>query len=64
MLVRRGRVDEAVERYEEALKIDPEAGEAHYELGSILARQGKMREALKHYTRAVEIDPRCVEIIP
>jgi tetratricopeptide (TPR) repeat protein len=43
---------------QEALKIDPEMPEIHYELGRALKRQAKPKEALAALKKAVEISPK------
>lgn len=41
---------------EEAIRINPEYGDAHGYLGYVLIRMGKQEEALEHLKRAVEIN--------
>lgn len=53
----RGDRPGAMERYREALRIDPESWEAHYNLGNALRLQGRLEEALQHYRRAVVLRP-------
>jgi tetratricopeptide (TPR) repeat protein len=52
-----GRQQEAIVQYEQALRIDPEAAEAHTNLGNVLARMGKIEEAIAHHEQALRIDP-------
>jgi Flp pilus assembly protein TadD len=63
-LVRRGRIDEAIWHYEEALKIQPDDRETHYHLshallhaslGGALAQKGRLDEAITQYRKAVEL---------
>jgi tetratricopeptide (TPR) repeat protein len=52
-----GRTAEAIEHYQEALKIDPNYSSAHNNLGVILDETGRTEEAIKHYRDALRIDP-------
>jgi Flp pilus assembly protein TadD len=56
--MKKGRLKLAVPHYKEALRLNPNSGEAHSGLGDALARQGKLDEAIKHYNEALRIDPR------
>ena len=57
----RGRTDEAIAHYQEALKIKPEYAEAQYNLGIALAACGRIDEAVEHYQKALEIRPDYAE---
>ncbi|MGA2137857.1 MAG: tetratricopeptide repeat protein, partial [Verrucomicrobiia bacterium] len=52
-----GRMPEAIEQFEQALRFDPDKAEAHYNLGVALAQTGKPREAIEQLERAVRIKP-------
>jgi tetratricopeptide (TPR) repeat protein len=56
-LADQGRVAEAIEQYEEALRLKPDYTEADNNLGMALASQGKVSEAIAEYTAALRIDP-------
>jgi len=56
-LASRGRVDEAIPHYEEALRRRPGYEHAHIGLGSALVRKGRLDEALSHYLEALRIRP-------
>jgi len=53
----KGRVDEAIAHYEEALRLRPEFAEAHNNLGNALARQDRKAEAIEHYRTALRLRP-------
>jgi tetratricopeptide (TPR) repeat protein len=53
-----GRLDEAIEHYEQALRIDPKYALAHYNFGIALAMKGQLEEAIRHYEQALRIDPK------
>ncbi|MGA3269106.1 MAG: tetratricopeptide repeat protein [Verrucomicrobiota bacterium] len=57
LLASRGKWDEAIQDYEQALRTDPVAPEACYNLGVALATQGKWTEAILHYQRALQLNP-------
>ncbi len=56
-LLHSGRSDEAIQHFEEALRLDPNYAEAHYNLGNALFRAGRMEEARTRYERALELLP-------
>jgi tetratricopeptide (TPR) repeat protein len=51
------RDDEARERLDRALSLDPNLGEAHMALGLLLLRQGRFAEAVAPFQRANALDP-------
>lgn len=53
----RGRVDEAVEAYGEALRLKPDSADAHRYLGTALRLQGRKLEAMHAFERAVALRP-------
>jgi tetratricopeptide (TPR) repeat protein len=57
ILARTGRLDSAIEQYNEALRIKPDCDEAHYNMGNALTRQGKGSEAVAEYREALRINP-------
>ena len=57
MLVQKGRVDEAIVHYQNALKLKPDFAEAHFSLGVALADSGRVDEAIAHYQMALKIKP-------
>lgn len=56
-----GRPDEAVARFEEALRVYPEYELAHYSLGVTLGRMGRTEEGVEHFRKAIRIDPAFYE---
>jgi tetratricopeptide (TPR) repeat protein len=56
-LLRSGREDEAVKGLQNALKVDPDYEEAHYNLGVEYRLRGQYARSEKHLRRAIEIDP-------
>jgi tetratricopeptide (TPR) repeat protein len=59
-LMNQKRYDEAIEHYEETLRLNPRANLAHYYLGFVLGRQGQTAGAIAEYKRAIDILPALV----
>jgi tetratricopeptide (TPR) repeat protein len=53
----KGRLDEAVAEYHDALRINPESAPVHFNLADILAGRGELSEAINHYQQVLRIDP-------
>jgi len=49
------REERAEQGFEQALTVDPDLWEAHYNLGVLLRRRGELRKALPHLERAHEL---------
>ena len=49
--------DEAVTALEQAIRLEPDRAEAHYNLGVLLADAGRLAEAIEAFRRAVALDP-------
>lgn len=56
-LVQQRRLDEAVNHFREALRLQPDFAVVHNNLGNALAQQGKLEEAVTHYSEAVRQRP-------
>ncbi|HUB67501.1 MAG TPA: tetratricopeptide repeat protein [Candidatus Methylacidiphilales bacterium] len=56
-LLQKGKVDQAIIRYQEALKINPNQAFAHHGLGVALDKKGQLNEAMAEYEKALDIDP-------
>jgi len=54
---RQGRVEEAIEHYREAIRIEPSHHLAHNNLGNALIRLGRKDEAVGHFNKALEKKP-------
>ncbi|MGA2139448.1 MAG: tetratricopeptide repeat protein [Verrucomicrobiia bacterium] len=52
-----GRVQEAIERYEHALRLKPDYADAHYNLGTVLEQAGRFQDAIGHFEQALRIKP-------
>jgi tetratricopeptide (TPR) repeat protein len=60
-LLQKGRVDEAITQFQQALQINPDYAEAHYNLGNALLQKGRADEAITHYREALRIKPNFAE---
>jgi Flp pilus assembly protein TadD len=60
-LTRQGKLDEAVPRFVEALRINPGFAEAQSDLGVALTRQGKLDEAGRRFVEALRLKPGYAE---
>ncbi len=57
LLLREGRVDEAIAHFEQAIQIRPGSAAAHNNLASALRVQGSYNEAVAQYEVAVQLEP-------
>ena len=55
-LYARGRYQEAVDKLEEAVALDPEAELLHYNLGLIEEKRGNLDRAIEHYQRCLALE--------
>jgi Flp pilus assembly protein TadD len=63
VLLELGRPEESLSHLQTALKIDPENGEAHYNLGNTLLQMGQANEAVAEYMQALKINPNDTEAL-
>ena len=59
-MARAGRVPEAIQFFEKALRLKPDFADAHCDLGIALEREGRTQEAVEHFEQAVKINPNYV----
>jgi tetratricopeptide (TPR) repeat protein len=56
-LLLKGKVDEAITHFQQALQINPYNAQAHNNLGNALLLKGKVDEAITHFQQALQINP-------
>ena len=57
LLGNEGRMEEAMEHYHKAIRINPNFSEVQNNLGRALAEQGRLDEAMENFRKAIQIDP-------
>jgi tetratricopeptide (TPR) repeat protein len=62
-LLQKGRVDEALEQFQKALRINPQYVEARSNLGAALFQKGQVDDAISQYKRSLEISPNYAQAI-
>jgi len=60
LAVARGETNVAIERFEAALRVQPQAPETHNNLANLLMERGDTSQAIEHYRRSLAIAPRNV----
>jgi len=56
-LARKGRSDEAMMHYDEAIRLQPNYGDAYYNRGTVLYAKGRVDEAIADWAKALEMHP-------
>jgi Flp pilus assembly protein TadD len=57
----KGRMDDAIAEFREALRLAPDSAQTHWHLGAALAYRGARDEAVEHLRRSVQLDPNNLE---
>ncbi len=57
-----GQSREALENYQEALRLNPDYAEAHFNLANALVREGQQSGAIEQYQQALRIRPDYAEV--
>lgn len=64
LLLRRGRIDEAIDHCQETLKINPRDADAHNNLGLALLQKGNEKDAAAEFKISLGIDPNQMNAAP
>jgi Flp pilus assembly protein TadD len=56
-VARRGRIDEAIAEFRQALQLEPESAMTSWHLGAALATRGEIPEAVGLLRQSVRLDP-------
>ncbi|MEM8827916.1 MAG: tetratricopeptide repeat protein [Cyanobacteria bacterium P01_G01_bin.19] len=57
VLEQQGKLEAAIESYQQALKVNPDYAQAHNNLGNMLKQQGKLEAAIESYQQAIRLKP-------
>jgi tetratricopeptide (TPR) repeat protein len=52
-----GKISDAIEQFEQTLRIKPDYPDAHNNLGNALAQMGSLADAIPHLEQALRINP-------
>jgi cytochrome c-type biogenesis protein CcmH/NrfG len=63
LLANRGELSEAIDRYEDALELDPENATIRFDFATSLAEAGRRPDAELQFRRLLEVDPANVEAL-
>jgi protein O-mannosyl-transferase len=56
-LAAKGKLEEAVQHFNQALQLNPDDAKALNNLGKVLTTQGKFNEAMQHFERVLQLNP-------
>jgi tetratricopeptide (TPR) repeat protein len=56
-LLRQGKLNEAIDQYQKAIRLKPDYANSHNNLGIALARKGQTDEAIRQYREAIRLKP-------
>ncbi len=59
---KKGRLDEAIAKFEQILSLDPNSVSTHNNLGLAYFRQGKLDEAISAYKKALSLNPNLAKV--
>jgi Flp pilus assembly protein TadD len=57
VLASQGKLEEAIDRFRQAIRLDPASAEPHNNLGASLGLQGRLDQAIAEFREALRIDP-------
>jgi tetratricopeptide (TPR) repeat protein len=63
ILLLRGRLPEAIDEFQAALRIKPDDADAHYNLGNALVKQGSLTKGIYHFSEALGRQPGNIKIL-
>jgi len=56
-LLKQNQTDEAINQYQEAIRLKPGYADAHYNLGNALLKQGQIDEAIRQFQEVIRLKP-------
>ena len=57
VLGEQGKLEESIDAYQKAIRIQPDYAEAYNNLGDVLREQGRLEESIDAYQKAIHIRP-------
>jgi len=60
-LMKQGKLEEAIDQYEQVVRLTAGSAMAYYNLGVALEQAGRVPEAIRHYEQALRIKPDLVQ---
>jgi tetratricopeptide (TPR) repeat protein len=57
----KGKLDDAIDSYQKAIKLDPNRAQSHFALGRALDMKDKLDDAIDSYQKAIKLDPKRYE---
>jgi len=60
-LANQNKLDQAIDSFQQAIKLKPKYAEAHYNLGLVLEKKGKLNKAIVNYKQALVFKPKYAE---
>jgi Flp pilus assembly protein TadD len=61
-LLNKGQLDDAINQYKEAIRLEPNFAKAHHKLGVAFDKKGQTDEAILQYKEAIRLNPDDAEI--
>ena len=62
-LISQGRLQDAIEQLQAALKIKPDYADAHYNLGFVFARLGELEKGIHHFKETLRLEPKNLKAL-
>ena len=63
ILLRQGRLQEAIDEFQTALELKPEYEDARYNLGIAMVKQGNLTDGISHFSETLRLRPRNVKAL-
>ena len=60
-LYQKGRIDDAIAKFDEAIEISPREAEPYFNRGNAYYAKGEFNKAILDFNKAMEIDPTFME---
>ena len=63
VLLRRDRLQEAIDEFRTALQLQPDYADAHYNLGIAMVKQGNLADGIYHFSETLRLRPRNLKAL-